>query len=262
MMNLGLKDRIAVVCAASRGIGRATAESLAAQGANVAICARTAGPLTDAAASIAATTGSRVIGVIADLSIPGEETRLYQEVLQKLGPIDILVNNAGGPRAGGLAQVNADNWYSAVEALLMAPIRLTSLCVESMKQRRWGRIITVSSTAVLQPTEDLLISTTVRAASAAFSKAISRNLAPFNVLVHTVCPGPTATMRMQELTRTMAHSKNISEDEARHLLTADVPMGRMGQPQEIANLITLLASDRLSFCAGLTIPVDGGQVRC
>jgi 3-oxoacyl-[acyl-carrier protein] reductase len=260
-MDLGLKGRVALVCAASRGIGRAVATSLSAEGALVAICARDEGALAAAAAEIQAQTGHQVLAVRADLREADQLEALVTQVEQGLGPIEILVNNAGGPPAGGLGTLTDAQWHDAIELGMMAAIRLTRRVLPGMKERQWGRVITIASTTVQQPKEDLLLSSTVRAGVAAFMKALSEGLAKDNVLVHTVCPGPTRTTRMRELARTLAAKKGTSPEIEESGLVADVPMGRMGRPEEVGDLVACLASDRLSYATGLTLTVDGGQVK-
>lgn len=260
-MDLGLTGKVALVCAASRGIGRAIARSLSAEGALVAICGRDAAALERAAAEISGETGHPVLAVQADLSQTADVDRLYETVKAKLGDIDILVNNAGGPPAGGLEALSEDQWRAGIELGLLSLIRLTKAVLPAMKAKRWGRVITIASTTVQQPKEDLLISSTVRAGVAAFMKAIAHNLAKDNVLVHTVCPGPTRTNRMLDLAGMIAKNKGISPEEAEAGLTADVPMGRMGKPEEVADLVACLASERLGYSTGLTLAVDGGQVK-
>lgn len=260
-MELGLEGKVALVCAASRGLGRAIATSLSSEGALVAICARQEEALKKTAAEIQTKTGNRVLAIRADLSRAKEVDALLASVREQLGEIDILVNNAGGPPAGGLETLSEAQWRDAIELGLMTTVKLTKQVLPSMKQRQWGRIISIASTTVQQPKEDLLLSSTVRAGVAAFMKAIAENLAKDNVLVHTVCPGPTRTARMIELANTLAAKKGISPAEAERGLTADVPMGRMGRPEEVGDLVACLVSDRLSFNTGLTLAVDGGQVK-
>ncbi|MDB5101777.1 MAG: 3-oxoacyl-(acyl-carrier-protein) reductase [Cyanobacteria bacterium RYN_339] len=260
-MDMGLNGKVALVCAASRGLGRAIAQSLSAEGALVAICGRDDLAIQATAKEIEAKTGHPVLGVQADLSIPADVERFLADTRAKFGEIDILVNNAGGPPAGGLEALSDEQWQAGIDLGLMTIIRLTKAVVPSMKAKNWGRIITIASTTVQQPKEDLLISSTVRAGVAAFMKAISHNLAPHNVLVHTVCPGPTRTDRMVGLAGMIAKNKGITPEEAERGLIADVSMGRMGRPEEVADLVTALASERLSFSTGLTLAVDGGQVK-
>lgn len=260
-MDLGIEGKVALVCAASRGLGRAIASSLSSEGALVAICARQEEALKKTATEIQAMTGNRVVAIRADLSRAEEVDALLASVREQLGEIDILVSNAGGPPAGGLETLSEAQWRDAIELGLMTTVKLTKQVLPSMKQRQWGRIVSIASTTVQQPKEDLLLSSTVRSGVAAFMKAIAENLAKDNVLVHTVCPGPTRTARMIELANTLAAKKGISPEEAERGLTADVPMGRMGRPEEVGDLVACLVSDRLSFNTGLTLAVDGGQVK-
>lgn len=261
-MDLGLKGRRALVCAASKGLGRAVAKALSQEGAYVAICSRTPEAITATAKAIAAETGTPVHPFAADLGKPEEVDRLYDDVLETLGGIDILINNFGGPPPGGLDAVSEQDWRDALEVGMLSVIRLTQRVVPGMRARRWGRILTVASTTVIEPSEHLLISSTVRAGTAAFMKAIAPGLAKDNVLVHTLCPGPTRTDRMIQLAEAGARQKGIPPESEEANLTRDIPMGRMGEPEEFASVVACLASDRFSYVTGLTLPIDGGLVRC
>jgi 3-oxoacyl-[acyl-carrier protein] reductase len=261
-MDLGLKGRRALVCAASKGLGRAIATSLSAEGAWVAICSRNGEAITQTAREIEAQTGNCILPFVADMGKASDVEALYTAVNEALGGIDILINNAGGPPAGGLDVVTDAQWRAALEAGMLSVIQLTQRVIPGMRERRWGRIITVSSTTVLQPSESLLISSTVRSGTAAFMKAIAPGLAQDNILVHTVCPGPTRTDRMIDLAEAIAAQKGTSPATEEAAMTADIPMGRMGRPEELADLVACLASDRLSYATGLTLAVDGGQTRC
>ena len=260
-MDLGLKGKIALVCAASRGLGRAVAYSLAAEGCRVAICGRDEAALKKTAEELAQATGATVVPIVADVTKIPDVDRLLAEVRRQLGEIDILVHNVGGPPAGGLMAVNDDQWRAGIDSMLMSLIHMVRDVVPGMKERRWGRVVAIASSTIQQPKEDLLISSTVRAGVAAFLKAIAAGLSKDNVLVHTVCPGPTRTNRMVDLAGTIARNKGITPEEAEAGLTADVPMGRMGNPEEVGDFITCLVSDRLTFTTGLTVAVDGGQVK-
>lgn len=261
-MDLGLKGRRALVCAASKGLGRAIATSLSAEGAIVAICSRREAAITQAAREIEAQTGNRVLPFVADLSRRDDVDRLVDEVQEALGGIDILINNFGGPPAGGLDDVSEQDWRDAVDLGMLSVIQLTQRVIPGMRAQRWGRIITVSSTTVLEPSERLLISSTVRSGTAAFMKAIAPGLAPDNILVHTVCPGPTRTDRTVYLAETAAARKGTTPEAEEAAMAAEIPMGRLGRPQELGDLVACLASDRLSYATGLTLAVDGGLVKC
>lgn len=260
-MDLGLTGRRALVCAASKGLGKAIATSLSAEGALVAICSRNREAIETAARDIESKTGNRVLPFVADLGRSEDVERLYQEASSALGGIDILVNNFGGPPAGGLDVVTDAQWRDALEVGMLSVIQLTRRVIPGMRERKWGRIITVSSTTVLEPAERLLISSTVRAGTAAFMKAIAAGLAKDNVLVHTVCPGPTRTDRMVYLAEAAAAQKGTTREVEEQALTSDIPMGRMGRPEELGDVVACLASDRFSYTTGLALAVDGGQVR-
>lgn len=261
-MDLGLKGRRALVCAASKGLGRAIATSLSAEGAVVAIASRSEAAITQAAREIEAQTGNRVLPFVADLGRSDDVERLVQAAQEAMGGIDILVNNFGGPPAGGLDVVTEEQWREALEVGMLSVIQLTQRVLPGMRERQWGRIITVSSTTVLEPSERLLISSTVRSGTAAFMKAIAAGLAPDNILVHTVCPGPTRTDRTVYLAEAAAAQKGTTPEAEEAAMTAGIPMGRMGRPEELGDLVACLASDRFSYATGLTLAVDGGMVKC
>ena len=260
-MDLGIRGKVALVCAASKGLGRATAHALAAEGCKVAICGRDKATLEATARELSELTGGHVMAIPADVSQPEQVEALLTMVALELGPIDILVHNAGGPPPGGLDAVDEAQWAAGIELGLMSLIRMVKVVSPGMIERKWGRIVSIASTTVQQPKEDLLVSSTVRAGVAAFLKALSGRLAKDNVTVHTVCPGPTRTNRMIDLAGRIAGQKGITPEEAEAGLTADVPMGRMGRPEEVGDFVAMLCSDRLGFSTGLTVAVDGGQVK-
>ncbi|MDY6806721.1 MAG: SDR family oxidoreductase [Cyanobacteriota bacterium] len=259
-MELGLKDRVALVCASSQGLGKAIAKSLAEEGAIVAICSRNQKTLEETREILEAETNAKIIGVVADLSLKEDIEKLLETVRARLGSIDILINNTGNPPAGRLAQLSESDWDRAYQLVLMSAIRLTKGAVNGMMERGWGRVINIATSAVEQPRGDLLISTTFRAGLAAFSRAIAAELAEHNVLIHTVCPGVIGTGAMLNLAEKMAATEDITVQAAKDRLTFGVPMGRMGEPEEIANLVTCLAGDRLNYMTGQTITIDGGKL--
>lgn len=259
-MDLGLKGRVALVCASSQGLGKAIAQTLAQEGASVAICSRNEKSLEETRQALEAQTNAKIISVVADLSLKQDLEKLVTTVQEQLGAIDILVNNTGNPPAGRLAQLSDSDWDRAYQLVLMSAIRLTKGVIPSMKERGWGRVINIATSAVEQPRGDLLISTTFRAGLTAFSRAIAAELGEHNVLIHTVCPGVIGTGAMLNLAEKMADSAGISVQAAQEKLTFGVPMARMGEPQEIANLVTCLASDRLNYMTGQTITIDGGKL--
>ncbi|MDR7550847.1 MAG: SDR family oxidoreductase [Armatimonadota bacterium] len=256
---------MAIVAGASRGLGRAIAEGLAGEGARVVICARTEGAVRTTAAEITrrvAAAGGEVLPVCADVSRAADIDRLVGQTLEQWGRVDILVTNAGGPPSGPAVGLTDDQWEAAVEALLMSAVRLSRAVIPSMQRQRWGRILHVTSFTVKQPLADLALSNAVRLAVVGLAKTQALELAPHNILVNTLCPGPIATDRLVDLTRQYAERDGITFEEAeRRLWLSQIPMGRLGQPVEFANLAVFLVSERASFITGGTFQVDGGAVR-
>ena len=259
-MDLGLEDRVALVGASSQGLGKAIAKSLAQEGAKIAICSRNQSTLEETCQALEAETNAKVIGVVADLSLKQDIEKLLGTVEAKLGAIDILVNNTGNPPAGRLMDLSEPDWEQAYQLVLMSAIRLIKGVIPGMMKQGWGRVINIATSAVEQPRGDLLISTTFRSGLAAFSRAIAADLARHNVLIHTVCPGVISTDAMLNLAKNMAVTGGITVEDAEEKLAFGVPMGRMGEPEEIAALVTCLASDKLNYMTGQTITMDGGKL--
>ncbi|MDF5713053.1 MAG: SDR family oxidoreductase [Rhizonema sp. NSF051] len=259
-MNLGLIDRVALVGASSQGLGKAIAKSLAQEGAKIAICSRNQRTLEETRQALEAETNAKVISVVADLSLKQDIEKLLGTVKTQLGAIDILINNTGNPPAGRLMDLAEEDWEQAYQLVLMSAIRLTKGVIPDMMAQGWGRIINIATSAVEQPRGDLLISTTFRTGLAAFSRAIAADLARHNVIIHTVCPGVIGTDAMLNLAKNMAATEGITVENAEERLAFGVPMGRMGEPEEIAALVTCLASDKLSYMTGQTITMDGGKL--
>ena len=252
-MDLGLAGKVAVVAASSRGLGRAIAEELAAEGARVVICARNEQSLRSAAAEIRNAHGADVLDVVADVSKRSDAKRLIDAAIGRYGRIDILVNNSGGPPSGRFEDLTPEMWGSAVQLLLNSSVGLTRLVLGGMKERRWGRILNVTSVAAKQPIDGLMLSNSLRAAVIGFARTLANEVAPFGVTVNNLLPGFTRTDRVEELARGSAVTvaKWVSE----------VPMGRLGEPREFAALAAFLASERASYITGSSIAVDGGWIR-
>ena len=260
-MKLGLERRVALVAASSRGLGRATAAELAAEGASVIMCARNEDELARAAEQIAATSGARVVPVAGDLSQPDDVQRIVTTGVAALGPVDILVTNTGGPPAGPFESHDRAAWHEAVRQNLDSVLELTWAVLPGMKERRWGRIINVTSIAVKQPVDNLMLSNSVRAAVTGFARTLANEVARFGVTVNNVLPGYTETQRVVDLARRIATDKQITPEEARAEWERQIPMGRLGEPREFAALVAFLSSERASYITGTSIPVDGGWVR-
>jgi len=266
-MDLGLQEKVAIVAGASRGLGRAIAEGLAAEGVRVTMCSRSTDAITSAATAIAATPATKaargeVLAVAGDVSRPEDVNRLVRETLARWGHIDILVTNAGGPPSGPVAELTDGQWEDAVQTLLLSAVRLSRAVIPGMQKQRWGRILHVASFTVKQPLPNLALSNAVRLAVVGLAKTQAVELAPHNILVNTLCPGPIATDRLVELTQQYAAREGSTFEEARHRLwVSQIPLGRLGEPREFADLAVFLASERASFLTGSTYQVDGGAVR-
>ena len=260
-MDYGLKGKSAVVCAASKGLGRATALGLAREGANVTICARGEEALRETAENIANETGAQVLAVPADVSDADQALEVIAQARARFGKIDILVTNAGGPPPGGFSDTPVDSYDLAHRLTLMSVVRLVTEVAPEMRERKWGRIINLTSLSVKQPVDTLILSNTARAAVVAFAKTAATELAPDNVTVNNVCPGIIYTDRIIQLADARAASEGTTREEAIQAAASTIPMGRMGDPAEFANMVVFLASEAASYVTGTTIQVGGGAVK-
>lgn len=260
-MELGLRGKVALVAAASKGLGKATAWELAREGARVAIAARGEALLRQAAAEIAEDTGSPVIGIPADVSVAEEIEELFRATCEAYGQVDVLVNNAGGPRPGVFTDMSDDDWLQAVELNLLSAIRLTRLALPGMRERRWGRIINITSMSVKQPIPNLILSNAVRTGVVGMAKTLADQVAAEGVTVNNVCPGYMLTDRVRQLAQAQAEAEGVPVEEVLERSLGDIPAGRIGQPEELAALIAFLASERAAYITGATIQVDGGRYR-
>lgn len=256
-MDLGLRGKVALVAASSKGLGRAVAEELAAEGANLVMCARGREALEETAESIRKASGATVVAVAADVSDPGDSARVAASAHEKFGRVDILVTNSGGPPSGPFESFAPDAWDAATRLLLTSAIGLTRAVLPGMKQRRWGRILNVASIAAKQPIEGLMLSNSLRAAVIGFARTLASEVAPFGITVNTMLPGYTWTDRIRELAR----AGGGSGESAVSRWEKEIPMGRLGEPREFAALAAFLASERASYITGSSIAVDGGWIR-
>ncbi|MCK4858412.1 MAG: SDR family oxidoreductase [candidate division Zixibacteria bacterium] len=260
-MDLELTDKVALVAGGSSGIGRAIATVLSEEGCKVAILARTASNLKDTARQINTATGNMVISVKCDVTSKRQIESAVRKVTNKLGPIDILVCNAGGPPSGIFEQFGDGDWDIAYQLNLKSTIRLCMQVVPSMKERRWGRIINITSVAAQQPIDNLILSNTARAGVHGFTKTLANEIAPFGVTVNCICPGYTATERLQELAQQISKSTGVSPKKVRAGWEKNIPAGRLAEPRELGYLAAYLASDKAGYLTGVAINLDGGFVK-
>jgi 3-oxoacyl-[acyl-carrier protein] reductase len=260
-MDLGLKGKVALVAAGSRGLGRAVAEELAAEGASLVLCARDPRTLAEAAASIAETSGMHVLAVPADVTMAEDIKRVVEAGADRFGRIDILVTNAGGPPAGKFEQITREQWEQATRLTLFSAIELARQVLPGMKERRWGRILNITSIAVKQPVENLMLSNSLRAGLAGFARTLANEVAAEGITVNNILPGYTRTERLEELAQMMAEKQGISANEFRARWEKEIPMGRLGEPREFAAMAAFLVSERASYITGTSIQVDGGWIR-
>ena len=260
-MDLGLNGKIALVAAASKGLGRAVAEELAAEGASLVLCARGNDELQATCAAIAAAHGVPVLGIAADVAVAADVARVVQAAQARFGRIDVLVTNAGGPPAGTFDTLSSEMWQAATQLLLTSVVELTRAVLPGMKERGWGRILNVTSISVKQPVANLMLSNSLRAAVTGMARTLATEVAPFGVTVNNIVPGYTRTERVVNLAEAAAAREGISAAAATARWEAEIPMRRLGEPREFAALAAFLCSERASYITGTSVPVDGGWIR-
>ncbi|QQS37598.1 MAG: SDR family oxidoreductase [Ignavibacteriales bacterium] len=260
-MELGLKDKVALVTASSKGIGRAVAEGLIEEGCKVAICSRSKDDLESASSEIKRKTNYEPFWCVCDLSKPKDIESTFTTVHQHYGKIDILVNNCGGPVTGFLKELDEQNWLEAFDQVLMSTIRFSKLVLPEMISHEWGRIINITSISVKQPIENLMLSNTYRSGIIGFTKSLSNESAKYGITVNSVAPGHTLTRRAYELAVSKAKLTGMSHEEVLADMAKQIPMNRLAAPEEIASLVTFLASTKAGYITGTTIHVDGGFVK-
>jgi 3-oxoacyl-[acyl-carrier protein] reductase len=237
------------------------ATTLAREGARVAICSRTAEKLTKTADDIQRETGAETLAIAADVSAPTEVKTLIAKTVAHFGKLDILVCNAGGPPLGKLLDHPEDAWEKALKLNLLSTVHLCREAVPHMKTGGWGRIVNITSFAAKQPQEGLILSNTARAGVLGFAKSIANELAQFNILVNTVCPGAFETERHIALSTKRAAEQGVPLEQFMKSRAKEIPVGRFGKPEEFADLVAFLASERASYITGTAIQIDGGVVR-
>jgi 3-oxoacyl-[acyl-carrier protein] reductase len=254
-MDLGLRGKTAVVAAASRGLGKAVAQALAQEGANVVVFSRDASAIHDAAAEIGG------VGVAADATSQEDLQRVVDTALERFGSVHVLYNNAGGPRPGFFDTLSDQDWEAAFHLNLLSAVRLTRLCLPHMRRNRWGRVITGTSSSVKQPIEDLMLSNSIRSATTAWSKTLADQVARDGITVNTIAPGRILTERLRQIDQAESQrtGADLSDITARKL--AAIPAGRYGTPAEFGAAAAFLASEQASYITGVTLLVDGGAFR-
>jgi 3-oxoacyl-[acyl-carrier protein] reductase len=260
-METGLRNRVVIVAASSQGLGRATAEAFAAEGAQVALCARNPQMLAAAAEEIRNRHRVPVYAEPLDVTNPEGVRHFVHNVAEKFGKVDVCVTNAGGPPAKGFLATTVEEWRRMVELNFLSVVYFAREVIPLMQRRRWGRLITITSLTVKQPVAELVYSNAVRAAVAGLVKSLANEFGSDGILVNNVGPGYTATDRLKELAQARAQAGGGSPQEIFARWAADAPLGRVGQPEELADVIVWLASERASFVTGQTILVDGGAYK-
>ncbi|MGY1826953.1 MULTISPECIES: SDR family oxidoreductase [unclassified Blastococcus] len=260
-MDLQLTGRTALVTAASKGLGRATATQLAAEGARVMISSRGEEQLARTAAEIAEATGAQVEHCPADVADPADVERLLAETRDRLGGVDVLVANAGGPPPGGFDAVDDAKWYQAHDLNLMSTVRLIRGVLPHMREQSWGRIAVVTSSSIKQPIENLLLSNTYRVAVVGLAKSLAIEFAGEGVLVNTVGPGRIATDRVASLDAARAEKTGLSIEEVRAQSEKTIPLGRYGEAEEFGRVAAFLVSGANTYLTGQNLLVDGGLVK-
>lgn len=251
-MNLGIRGKLAFVAASSKGLGKAVAIALLEEGCKVVINARTKDELLSTQATLTALYGESVYAIQGDLSVEAERRSIVKEVKERYGTVEILVTNTGGPPSGTFEDFDKSDWDQAYELLLGSAVGLIGGFLSGMKEQKWGRIIAITSVAVKQPVDNLILSNSVRASVVGLCKSLSNELGQYGITVNNVMPGYTNTERLQKLSKANSAFSKI---------VAEIPLKRIGEPEEFGAAVAFLASARASYITGVSLPVDGGAAK-
>jgi 3-oxoacyl-[acyl-carrier protein] reductase len=258
-MELGISGRVAMVAAASKGIGRAIAVGLAEEGCRVSICGRTPETLEAGRHDLEGLIGPQdVLAVQADVSKAGDLELWYKRTIEKFGTVDILVTNTGGPPAAKFMALTDEQWETGVQSTLMNVVRMCRLVIPTMQEKGWGRIIHITSLVAKQPQDDLTISSTLRTGISALTRTLANQVAADGILVNAVLPGSTMTDRQTHLANIRSKALGITHEDALQKAAEAAPVKRIAEPREIADAVVYLASERASYITGVSLLVDGG----
>jgi 3-oxoacyl-[acyl-carrier protein] reductase len=260
-VDLGLKDRVAIVAASSAGLGKAVALGLGREGVKLALCARTEATLAGTAGEIRREAGVEVLAQPVDVTVESQVHKFVQATLAQFGRVDIVVANAGGPPSKPFAATTVEDWQHALQLNFMSTLYFARETLPVMQKRKWGRFIAITSVTVRQPVEGLVLSNAVRQSVAGLVKTLSNEYGSDNVLVNNVCPGFTRTARLDHLSARLAASEGVAPAEIHRRWSSQIPLQRLGTPEEFANLVVFLASECASYITGASIAVDGGFVK-
>lgn len=260
-MDLNMTGKVALVTASSKGIGKSTAELLIKEGCKVVICSSSQKNIIEAAKEIKESCGIEPLWGVCDLNNANDISGIVRMTKDHLGDIDILVNNCGGPIPGTFDTLNDSDWINAMDQVLLSVVRMTREVLPAMKEKKWGRIINITSKSVKQPLDNLMLSNSLRSAVTAFSKTLSNDVGKYNITVNNVAPGFTLTSRLYELALVREKETGVSHEQVLADMAASVPVKRLGTPEEIASMAVYLASEQAGFITGTTIQVDGGSIK-